>query len=580
MKKISRNKVNIIILAIVTLFLCMPMFYSKLNVYQDDGIQHIARAYGTKESLKDNFFAPNIISAFSNSFGYSWNLFYGPLSTYGIILFSLVVKNFLVSYKLLTATCIFLSGLFMLVFVKKLTKIDDIGLLAAILYMAFPYHLTDLYTRNALGEFASFVFIPLVFLGIYNIIYNEEKSNKFWLTIGASGLILTHNLSTLIVGFFAFCYLAAKLENINKKGVMKKLLINIVFILLITSFYTIPLIETRLSANYQVYEEGMMATRESVASHGLNFLQLIITKADGSFAFELGIHIIIMFAFSIVGLRTIDKPLKEHYYFFFIAGIISMWMSTKYFPWKYLPEIFSFIQFPWRMMMMTAFFISIICAINMYIVIKKFNVKDVIVLSVISLFCTFVIFDTFIMGDLGIQDIENLQLGEFSGREYETVAGVGKGEYLTSNSYKDKFYLATRENNIYVLEGKALIETEKKDGSHYSAKIKTYDSKYTVFELPYIYYPGYEIRCDGMTYPNFETKNGYLGFALGKNDDITLDVSYEGTSIMKTTAIVSLISLIVFIILEIKECKTLKKMTKEDIIEKVDEKKNAEGENG
>ena len=571
MKKISRNKVNIIVLVIVTLFLCLPMFYSKLNVYQDDGIQHIARAFGTRESFKDSFLAPHVISAFSNGFGYSWNLFYGPLSTYGIIVFSLIVNNYIVAYKLFTALCIFLSGLFMLIFVKKLTKLDDIGLLAAILYMAFPYHLTDLYTRNALGEFVSFIFIPIVFLGIYNILYSEDKCNKYWLTVGVSGLILTHNLSTIIVGAFACCYFIAKLENLAKKEVIKNILINIIFILLITSFYYIPFIETRFSADYQVYQEGMMATPESVAYHGLDFLQLIRTKDDGSFAFELGINVIIMFAFSIVTLRTIYKPLKEHYVFFFIASIICMWMSTKYFPWKYLPSGFSFIQFPWRMMMMTSFFVSIVCAINMYVVIKKFNIKDVIVLTVISLFCTLVIFDTFIMGDLGIRDIKELTLGQFSGREYETVAGVGKGEYLTAASYKDKFYLATREQTIYVLEGKALIENEEKDGSHYSAKIKTYDSPYTVFELPYIYYPGYQVKCDGIEIDNFVTRNGYLGFALGKNDNITLEVNYTGTKSMQVTAIISLLALIVFAILEIKECKALKKWNKQVIIEKVED---------
>ena len=51
---------------------------------------------------------------------------------------------------------------------KEITRNKDVAVLAGILYMTFPYHLTDLYTRNALGEYMSFIFIPLVFLGLYN----------------------------------------------------------------------------------------------------------------------------------------------------------------------------------------------------------------------------------------------------------------------------------------------------------------------------------------------------------------------------------------------------------------------------
>ena len=48
------------------------------------------------------------------------------------------------------------------------------GALAAILYMLMPYHLNDMYIRNALGEFLSYIFIPLVFLGLYKIFQKEK----------------------------------------------------------------------------------------------------------------------------------------------------------------------------------------------------------------------------------------------------------------------------------------------------------------------------------------------------------------------------------------------------------------------
>lgn len=68
-------------------------------------------------------------------------------------------------------------------FVNKLTKSKEVGALAAILYMLMPYHLNDMYIRNALGEFLSYIFIPLVFLGLYKIF--EKEKGSWILCIGA-----------------------------------------------------------------------------------------------------------------------------------------------------------------------------------------------------------------------------------------------------------------------------------------------------------------------------------------------------------------------------------------------------------
>lgn len=538
-----RNLIDIVVIIFVACLIGIPLLNSRLNVYYDDGIQHIARALGTGEAFKENFLFPNIISSFSNGYGYSWNLFYGPLSVYGICLINLIINNFLISYKIFVLICMAFSGITMYKFLKEVSGNNDVGILASILYMSFPYHLTDLYTRNALGEYVSFVFIPLVFLGLYRLFFTEKKS--YPLAIGAIGLILTHNLSTIMVAFFALIYVIYNLEKFKDKKILKKLLINVLFIILITSFYWIPVLEARLSSNYQVYESGMMSTPEDTASHGLELKQLFVTMNDGSYVFELGPHILIMVALSIMTFRFMRPEFKGQYVVFLISGLLSVWMSTKYFPWKYLPEEISIIQFPWRMLMMSAFFLSFVCAINMYAIIKKFNFKDVIVISVISIlyilaFSSSLIFYT----EEPVTNIAELELGSFSGKEYEVVAGCGKGEYLPINAYKNRFYVATREEGIYVLEGKALVENENKNGTNYTANVKTSDAEYTIFELPYIYYPGYEITLDSIKLENYETENGFLGFVLGKEDSGKIEVKYTGTTAMKVSLIITTVSVI------------------------------------
>lgn len=541
-----RGLIDILIILFVACLICIPLLKNNLNVYYDDGVQHIARAIGTADSIKECKFIPNIISSFSNSYGYSWNLFYGPLSTYAIILVNLLAKNYVVSYKIVCFIFMFLSGLCMYKTLKEITRNKDAAVLAAILYMTFPYHLTDLYTRNALGEYMSFIFIPLVFLGLYNLFYGEERKH-YYISIGAAGLILTHNLSTIMVAAFALCYIIFYLEKLNNPKIKKGIIINIIFILLLTAFYWMPLIQTMLSTNYQVYEPGMMSSSEQVAGHGLKLKQLFVTMNDGSYVFELGPHILIMIGLSVMAFRLVDPEIREQYSFFLIFGLITLWMSTRYFPWKFLPEMFSMIQFPWRMLMLSAFFLSAVCAINMHTIIKKFNIKDVLVIASISILYILAFYNAVTVFDENkIADIEDVGKGYVSGREYEVVAGMGKGEYLPVNAYKNRFYIASREKGIYVLEGKAIIENEKKEGSHYTADIKTLDAEYTIFELPYIYYPGYEVRLDGVLVDSFETENGFLGFALGSNDSNDLDVTYTGTELMNVSLLISFAAFIGF----------------------------------
>lgn len=540
-----RNIIDVLIIVVVTFFLCIPLLSSKLDVYTDDGIQHIARAYGTYTSIKQNGLFTNIISSFSNGFGYSWDFFYGPVSTFGIIIINLIFNNFIVSYKILCFIVLLLSGIFMYKYIQNLTSNNNIGLLAGILYLSFPYHLTDLYIRNALGEFMSFMFIPLVFLGLYNLFYSSSK--HYYFAIGMIGLILTHNLSTLIVTFFVALYIGLNTKKFGFSNVKKLFIIDLIFIVLITAFYVLPFIEIKFFTKYQVYEKGMMATIESFADNGLKLNQLFVTKNDGSFVYELGPHIIIMLGLSIMAIRLMKEEIKETYVFCLLSGIICLWMSTRYFPWKLFPEEVSFIQFPWRFLMPAGFFLSVVCSLNILIILKKFTFSDLIVISSIAILYTLA-FTGHLSYVENLANISDIELGKVSGRDHEVIAGMGKGEYLPSRAYDNRFYIATRDEYIDILEdGDAIIQNEVKDGTHYEADIVASENNdFTVLELPYIYYPGYEVRQDGMISKTFQTENGFLGTAMAKNDNAKLEVNYVGTKIMNVSKIISSISLIVF----------------------------------
>ena len=166
LEKIGKKKLAIIFIFIASLFICMPLLNQDIDMTYDDGIQHICRLMGTEQSIKEGQVFSVIMSNFCNGFGYSWNIFYSPITAYIPLIFRIIGMNFTNCIKLFMFVTVFLSGYFMYKFVKKVTRKNNVAILAAMLYILLPYRITDMYIRNALAELTSFTFLPLVFLRI------------------------------------------------------------------------------------------------------------------------------------------------------------------------------------------------------------------------------------------------------------------------------------------------------------------------------------------------------------------------------------------------------------------------------
>ena len=298
-----------------------------------------------------------------------------------------------------------------------------------------------------------------------------------------------------------------------------------------------------------------MQSVESVQNQRLDIRRIFVTRNDEGFVFELGPYMIIMLAFSVMTIRILREEYRKDYLFFLICGIVTMIMATKLFPWNIMPSTLRLIQFPWRCLAFTSFFFAIVAAINMGAVIKKFSLKDSLIIIVIALVYIIALKGFIKYSEDPIIPIEQLELGHITGMENELIIGMGRGEYLPTKAYNNRFYIATREDKIYALEGKALVGKEVKDGTNLSARITTYDEE-VLLELPYIYYPGYEITLDGMHAKDYETENGMLGIRLPKNEDMLLEVNYSGTSVMKSSMLVSIAGIAglgIYIIINRKE---------------------------
>lgn len=529
------------LILIVCLILCIPLLSSDLDVYYDDGIQHIARAYSTNLSIK-NHEHTTVLSNLANGFGYSWDLFYGPLSSIMIILGKLITTTFISGYKLVLFIGLLLSGITMYAFVYKLTNNKLTSTIASIFYIIMPYHLTDMYIRNAVGEFLSYIFIPLVFLGLYNLFHKEKRD--WLLCLGAVGLLLTHNLMTFLTAIMAFIYLCTNFSKLKDTKILKKLFFNVVCILCISAFFWMPMVETALSGEYQVYQENAMSTADSFAESALDLEALFFTQKDATHVFEMGIPIIIILCLSIFTIKKVTGlHYKKEYILFLCLGILCLIMTTKYFPWNLCGNYFKMIQFPWRMLVFANFFLAIICALNIQILIKNFNIKDVIFFSFVCVLCTVPLIN-FLPTDQELVDMDQWSIGILTENTSDVIAGMGKSEYLPVKFNKHRSYILNK-NGVSVLSGKGDINEQKKDGQSLTCNVEIFED-HTILEFPYTYYPGYHIFLNGMEVDGFQSSNGLLAISVNKMELSTVMVQYTGTFVMHLSRIISVISVLGF----------------------------------
>lgn len=352
---------------------------------------------------------------------------------------------------------------------------------------------------------------------------------------------------TVLTAIMTFIYLCVNIKKMKDKEIIKKLLINIILIILISAFFWIPLLETYNFTEYEVYQKDAMATKESFIKSGLELKQVFTTSKASTYVYEIGPHIIIMLILSIFAIKNvINKEYKKEYILFLILGIISIFMSTKYFPWQIFNEKVSIIQFTWRMLVFSDFFFAIICAINMENIIKKTKMIDVIVISIIViLYC--ITLNRFIPINDEILEINKWNIGSVTENKNEVIAAMGRGEYLPINSNKNREYILERENTIEVLEGSANIQNLEKNGQKLNAKVEIFKDN-TILELPYIYYPGYKIELNDEEIDSFESENGFLTISLNKLNEGIIEVNYEETILMKTTKVMSIIGILIFMI--------------------------------
>lgn len=521
----NRKTFNYFCIIIFGIILSIPLFSKNLNVYHNQGLYGIAKGFEFSKNFSVN--DGKILTSFLNYIGTGNTILEAPLGTLLIFVGNYIFDSYILTYKIIVFCSILLSGLYMHKFSDKVLQNKNIALLSAFLYMSTPIHLGQIYVNNSIESILVFIFIPMTFLGLYELFNTTE--NSFHVAFGIIGLILTDLKFTVVVWIAVVLYSLLNFKNWPVEHVRKYFVINFIAIISITAFFVFPYIQTNIATEYV----GSNSVKELFLDSRVRIKSLFVTEENDTNILELGLPIIIMLALSVISFHKQKNSEKKEFAFYLIMMLGYIILSTRLFPWGLFPDWISRLENPYIFLIVASFFECIVCSMNISVVLKKFELKDVCAILIISSIYILAL-KGFIPYEEEVTEIDSFDMSEII--DYSVLPKKAKANIE---------YIRNRSRDVEVINGSAEIFDKNKFLTYYSFKANTLE-KDTIYELPFLYYPGYEIRYDGINIDYFESENGMVAVKMNPEEGTHFEVEYVGTDLMNFCKILSFVGLGVF----------------------------------
>ncbi len=544
--RIQENILNITVIILLTLLNTFNLIIRKGHPITFDGHIHMTTMNQFAQSLKNNEFPVTWSNNFAN-YGLPIPIFAHQLPAY--LGASLIILGFSTetAFMTLIVISVFLTALTSLIFFKKFAD-NNLALVAVTLSIFFPYKALNIYTRGALPELMSIIFLPLLFLGFYFIQKQKYQKAGILITSNIFAIAITHPMMLLVFSIPVSLYF---FTHLTKKHLKKELLIILVSIslgLLLASYYLIPLI-LEMKYFYQGAIKDIISNDRFLQFKQLfnpNWYYTLMHPGPRANYIKLGLieFLILVTSILTVSLTQLFTHLKQKYkqqlnkkYLKELAiwtsiSLICVLFILPITTLIYQLPLFSKIQYPWRFLNTLQFLIPM-TFILLIKVIKKINNK-VFLLSLFFL-------------------ILWLRVPQFYGKNY--VAQPEKDYYFNqANLYSlnmntiwsdnsENYPIKTKQAEI--VEGNGELKTIKLQSASREYIINA-DEKVKVVDYTF-YFPGWQVLNKDREKINIEYQDplyrGLITYVLpaGKHH---LYLQYKPTKVRMLANFLSIIGLI------------------------------------
>ncbi len=355
----------------------VPLFCGgDILIKYQDKLFHLRRIAALSDTLQNGYFPARIYFAMSSGKGYALPVFYPDIFLYLPAFLYMNGVSLMLSYNVYVVILGIVTALVCYYSVYRMT--DGNAVSAAVMSLAYTlsiYRLTNVYIRDAVGEYTAMAFLPLLIYAFHCVYTNEKEGIKEILSdavlLGsAMALIgLSHILTTVIsTAFLAVCAIILFKRTFSRR-VLLRLLSSVPVFILLTLYFFVPMLDYFRADDYRV-DQSTYSMRGFYP--GLRELFEIIPSGSGSgIEFENRMPTAIGIALSVILLAwliravavSIDNVRKKKKFtgrflaeaVLFFTAVAALFISGRYFPWELvesghniISRFFCCVQFSWR----------------------------------------------------------------------------------------------------------------------------------------------------------------------------------------------------------------------------------------
>ncbi|MEK7092150.1 MAG: 6-pyruvoyl-tetrahydropterin synthase-related protein [Patescibacteria group bacterium] len=525
-----------------------------------------SRVYQMQKSLSEGQFPVRWVGDLGYGYGYPIFNFYAPLPYYIGAVFSFFTVDVIFATKLMIIVGMLLSGFAMYLLGAEVFG-KYAGLTTAVAYVYAPYHAVDLYVRGDVSEFWAYAFVPLVFYSLWKIFHTQKRFFILLGSISYAGLILSHNLSALMVSPFIIVFLLVLSflpRGVKKKIIVRKMIIAFVGGLILSAFYWVPVFFEMQYTNVLSQLGGGADFRNHFAclsqlwNSPWGFGGSIPGCIDG-LSFKIGkIHLLISVISIFLSLLLILRRMSDLAFVLNPKGILFLFSAISFLLsiflmldwsrpiWEYFPTM-AFFQYPWRFLFLVSFFSSLLIGFFVWLVGK----------SILETFHSpQLIFGLFAISVTGLVFVSNYALFQpqtmqvKSPQDYTSESALKWNISKISDEYLPRHFEKPREKNevvsdVFIPSGGLSQITQGVNNTLYSSAGVQSKSTGDVL-IRKAYFPAWNVFVDGQKkYVTITSKGMMVRLEEGKH---LVELKFVSTFIEKLSNGISLVGLLIFFV--------------------------------
>ncbi len=509
-------------MALITLFFaCLPLF--TVNCIQGHDIDyHLLRIEALKTGIMNGLPFLRVNMLFFGGEGYASSLFYPDFLLYIPALLRAAGVGINLSYHLFVAFCIIAAFLCMYFSALYITDSSAAALMSAVIYTLCQYHIDDIYTRSAVGEFTAFIFLPLVIAGLWDL--SEKDFGKPWLLgAGMAGVLLCHTLSTIFCIILCTAYALINFRVFLKKpAIIIKLIITAIITAAATAFYWLPVMEQMANTAFKYRQ----------AKFDVGYEKLLIRQIFDNSAGRLGIVLVILILTALL-IKHKDDRLIRFADICAVSGIIFALCTTGIFPWKRLERFVMSVQFPWRLFIMSSLLLSVAAAV--YIGKLSSERAEAAVIAVLALMILSA------AGNISRTDEGYYSYSDDYYNETKYTSSVIGGEWLPET--------VTKRDKLGKYNGYAFDDSGQKiTVERFKNTLSVKNSSSAHLDVPFVYYLGYAAADENGTPLRIDGSGDNGRVRVYTDGAASVRVFYQGTFLQRAADIISILTVILLAI--------------------------------